>query len=326
MPSMTEPKNTRRKDRPGIPKVAGLTGGAFASQEHTEDEAVVLAYDGKRADGETWTVIESAQELSEAIQLEQKLFDKSVIALDGADPNFAAKLNHLSEESVEAYATMLERVNQKSPKYNYQALNDVWTRSLDLPLRNRITAFTTTWRIASNDDGTYTVLRGVHIDGNEYSYDDREAAEYRLNKQLARDTRAKAYPRLSAHDEHWDSDIAEDHEALLDAFATAKPNEAANVSSVNPWFGMVRFETPGDDDTVVVDQSQMLEHAVETLQYDSARLMNLGPDVLAAGGTRDTLAKRVAADPELFGTLIGAKSGSETFPNGDDTIRTYRIP
>ncbi|WIB65369.1 hypothetical protein [Curtobacterium sp. MCBD17_040] len=318
--------STRRKDRPGIPKVTGLSGGAFAAQEHAEDDALALAYDAKHPGGESWTLIEDAQDLREAIELEKNLFDESVRELDGADPDFAMKLSRLSEDSVEAYATMLERVNQRSPKYNFQAFNEMWSRSLDLPLRRRIAAFTSTWRVALNDDGTFTVLRGVHITGNEYTYDDREAAEYRLEKQLARDARAKAYPKLSAHDEDWDVDIAEAHEELLDAYAKAKPNDAAEVTSVNPWFGMVRFETNGDD-VVVVDESQMLEHATEILRYDSARLMNLGPDVLAGGGSRDTLATRIASAPSLFGGLIGAKDGSETLPGADgSTIRTYLIP
>ncbi len=324
---MTESNSTRRKDRPGIPKVAGLTGGAFAEQEHTEDDAVVLTHDARHTDGETWTTIEDARELSEAIQLEKQLFDESVSQLDGDDPDFVAKLSRLSEESVEGYATVLERIDRSSRKYNHQTFNDVWTRSLDLPLRKRITSFVSSWRVASNDDGTFTVLRGVHVTGNEYSYDDRDAAEYRLEKQVARDARAMAYPKLSAHDEDWDIDVAEDHEPLLDAYAAAKPNDAQNVSSVNPWFGMVRFERTGDDDIVLVDESETLEKATEILKYDSARLMNLGPDALAAGGDRAALASRIAATPSLFGTLIGAKSEAEVIPTIDgSTVRAYNVP
>ncbi|WIE81145.1 hypothetical protein [Curtobacterium sp. MCSS17_016] len=323
---MTEQKSTRRKDRPGIPKVAGLTGGAFAAQEHAEDDAVALAYDAQHPRGETWAPIEDARELREAIQLEQQLFDESVVHLNGDDPDFVGKLNRLSQESVEAYATVLERIDQSSPKYNRETFNDVWTRSLDLPLRKRIADFVSSWRVAENDDGTFTVLRGVHITGNEYSYDDRDAAEYRLERQVARDARSEAYPKLSAQDEDWDVDVADDHEDILDAFAKAKPIDAMNVSSVNPWNGMVRFERTGGDDIVVVDANEMYAATADILRFDSARLLNLGPDVLAGGGNRTELATRIAATPSLFGTLIGAKGDTEVIPTENGSVvRAYNV-
>jgi hypothetical protein len=328
MRGMTEPQSTnRRKDRPGIPKVAGLTGGAFAAQEHTEDEVVVLAHDPKHADGETWTTIEDATVLSEAIRLEKQLFDESVRGLNADDPDFIGKLSRLSQESVEAYATVLERIDQSSRKYNLEGFNDVWTRSLDLPLRKRIGSFVSSWRVASNDDGTFTVLRGVHLTGKEYSYDDRDAAEYRLEQQVARDARAKAYLTLSAHDEAWDIDVADDHEDILDAYAKAKPEDAMNVTTVNPWFGLVRFERTGGDDVVVVDANEMYAATADILQHDTARLLNLEPDVLAGSGNRTELATRIAATPSLFGTLIGAKGDAELIPTENGSVvRAYNVP
>jgi hypothetical protein len=293
-------------------KVAGLTGGAFAAQEHAGDEAVVLAHDSRHAEGETWTTIEDATELRSALFLEKELFDENVSLLKADDPDFVGKLSRLNDESVEAYATVLERIDQSSRKYNWEQFNEVWATTLDLPLRNRITNFVSSWRVASNDDGTFTVLRGVHITGNEYSYDDREAAEYRLEQQLARDARATAYPKLSTYDERWDAEMEED---------------AINVSSVNPWFGMVRFERTGGDDVVLVDEAEMLDKTNEIMEHDTSRLLNLGPDVLAEGGDRAALAARIAQTPSLFGTFIGANGDSEVIPTTDGSVvRVYNIP
>ncbi|MGW8431515.1 hypothetical protein ACWGJ9_10530 [Curtobacterium citreum] len=296
---MTEAQSTRRKDRPGIPKVAGLTGGAFAAQEHAEADAVALGFATTTVDGQDWATIDTVDDLRDALQQEQELIDSDLNGID-FDENYGTNVHAITERYLEPIATIYERAGA----LHTSDANPVIAATIGPQLGRRAYEFSKTYRAVQDSEGQWVVKRGV-VTTDHGSFSSEAAAIAEAEDAHYVELVEGEFPRVtSAEDAGWAREYDTSVHDTLHAYAAQF--EGRNVTEVNLWFGMARMSVLGQSnlDDVVVNDEWRFEHVQDMLKYDRAVVTRLDPDLLKQSPSFEALSEVIANSDEHFGSLM----------------------
>ena len=290
----------QRKHQTGEPT---NNGGHFGSKTHT---AATVAL-GPRTEEEWGRSIETPAELEAALRQEMDLFEFDAGSLDFTADDYGQKLHAVTERYVEHFADVVTRLDGVTS----DEADDLFLRIVGPKMTDRIAKFNATWRPVIAEDGTVVIKQGAWNDDKQRTFGSAEDAEAAAVRENARIKLGQAYSRVARKDPDWDADFYPEDLGVLDAFAEANPSRVQNVTAVNLWFGMVRFDILQGRDEVVIEDNRRAEHVKDMLKSDRTLALRLDPDVVRSAGTFDNLAHIVGNTDEHFGTLIGAAKGRD---------------
>lgn len=293
MTGMTQP--IARKGQKGQPTT---NKAHFAFKDQTES-AVVL---GPRTEEEYSRSIENPAELEEVLRQEMGLFELDAGTLDFTAADYGPKLHAVTEQYVEHFADVITRIDGVTS----DEADDLFLRIVGPKMTDRVAKFNASWRAVETDGGDIVVKQGAWNDPQERTFTSLGDAQAEAARENARFERAGKFSRAARVDRHWDAELWDEDLATVDAYAAAKPNDAMNVTAVNLWFGMVRFDKLQSPDELVVDDKRRPQHVKDMLRSDRTLALRVDPDVLRTAGDLDGIARTVGNSDEHFGTLVGA--------------------